>query len=115
MTTPLKLNALMPLVRPHWTNIVAGAGLVFVASLISLVQPLASRNILDALGSGESVARPLAVLTVLVAVGALVLGIGYYLLTRTAEAVVLAGRHSLIYRIVRLTVPAMRTKPPGDL
>lgn len=86
-----------------------------LSGMLGLVQPLAAKLVLDALAEGQGVERALLMLTALVVVAALMLAIGNFLLLRTAEAVVLAGRHRLVHHILRLSMTGMRRQAPGDL
>ncbi|MEV4847555.1 ABC transporter ATP-binding protein [Micromonospora matsumotoense] len=102
-------------VRPHRGPFVAAAVLLLVSSLLGLAQPLAAKALIDGLTAGQGVGRALAVLTGLVIVAAVLLGVGNYLILRTAEAVALDGRRGLVRHLLRLTVPALQRQAPGDL
>lgn len=52
-------------------------------------------------------------LTGLVIIAAVLLGIGNYLILRTAEAVALDGRRGLVRHLLRLTVPALQRQAPA--
>ncbi|MFI9640521.1 ABC transporter ATP-binding protein [Micromonospora sp. NPDC051925] len=102
-------------VRPHRGPFVAAAVLLLVSSLLGLAQPLAAKALIDGLTAGQGVGRALVVLTGLVIVAAVLLGVGNYLILRTAEAVALDGRRGLVRHLLRLTVPALQRQAPGDL
>ena len=102
-------------VRPHRGPFVAAAVLLLVSSLLGLAQPLAAKALIDGLTAGQGVGRALVVLTGLVIIAAVLLGIGNYLILRTAEAVALDGRRGLVRHLLRLTVPALQRQAPGDL
>ncbi|WP_328345269.1 ABC transporter ATP-binding protein [Micromonospora sp. NBC_00421] len=102
-------------VRPHRGPFVAAAVLLLLSSLLGLAQPLAAKALIDGLTAGQGVGRALVVLTGLVIIAAVLLGIGNYLILRTAEAVALDGRRGLVRHLLRLTVPALQRQAPGDL
>ncbi len=85
------------------------------AAIIGLLQPLAARWVLDALARQESLLAPLLALSGLVVVAALALGVGTFVLLRSAEAVVLAGRRDLVRQMLGLTMTTMSRHAPGDL
>ena len=86
-----------------------------LGGLAALAQPLAAREIVDALGRDETVVTPLLLLTGLILAGAMIGSAGAYILDRTAESVVRAARRSLIARMLFLRMPAMERMQPGDL
>ncbi|WP_152990600.1 ABC transporter ATP-binding protein [Sphaerimonospora mesophila] len=102
-------------VRPHRRIFITAAVLLLASSVLGLLQPLAVQALIDGLTAGTEAGQALAVLTGLVAVAAVLLGIGNYLTLRTAEAVVLDGRRGLIRHLLRLSVPSLRGQEPGDL
>ncbi|MBU2666318.1 ABC transporter ATP-binding protein/permease [Actinoplanes bogorensis] len=102
-------------VRPHRGPFLAAATLLLASSVLGLAQPLAAKALIDHLTDGLGVGRPLAWLTGLVLVAAVLLGLGNYLILRTAEAVTLDGRRGLVRHLLRLTVPALQRQAPGDL
>ena len=101
--------------RPHRAPLAAGCALLVVAGGLGLAQPIAAREVLEALARGEGLTRALLVLGGLVAAAALALGFGNFLVMRSAEAVVLAGRITLVRHLLRLSLPGMRGQAPGDL
>ncbi|MGW5053721.1 ABC transporter ATP-binding protein [Actinokineospora sp. NPDC004072] len=101
--------------RQHRAGLIAGAVLLVASSVLGLLQPLAAKAVIEALGAGSGLAGALVELTLLVVVAALLLGGGDFLVLRAAEGVTLSGRVGLVRHVLRLTVPAMRTQTPGDL
>lgn len=101
--------------RPHRGVLVLACAMLAVAGLLGLAQPLASKYVLEALAEKDGLGRSLVALAVLVLLGAVLVAYGNYLLLRIAEAVVATERRSLVGHIVRLTMPAVRRYPPGDL
>ncbi|MEH0970609.1 ABC transporter ATP-binding protein [Micromonospora sp. CPCC 205546] len=109
------LRMIVGYVRPHRGPFLAAAVLLLTSSLLGLAQPLAAKALIDGLTAERGVGRALAVLTGLVLVAAVLLGVGNYLILRTAEAVALDGRRGLVRHLLRLTVPALQRQAPGDL
>jgi ABC-type multidrug transport system fused ATPase/permease subunit len=101
--------------RPHWKSLVAGGLLLTVGGLVSLVQPLVARRIVDALSADEAIRDPIIVLIGLIVAGAMISAFGSYLLERTAESVVRGARMRLIDKILWLRLPSMEQTQPGDL
>lgn len=112
---PTTWRALLAYARPHWKALLAGCLLSMLGGLAALAQPLAAREIVDALGRDETVVTPLLLLTGLILAGAMIGSAGAYILDRTAESVVRAARRSLIARMLFLRMPAMERMQPGDL
>ncbi|WP_205695533.1 ABC transporter ATP-binding protein [Conexibacter sp. SYSU D00693] len=92
-----------------------GGVLLVLASVLGLLQPLGARWVLDRLAAGDGLLAPILVLCGLVVCATAALGVGTFLMLRSAEAVVLAGRLGLVRRILRLTMGAMGRQAPGDL
>jgi ABC-type multidrug transport system, ATPase and permease components len=102
-------------IRPHKWAILAGGTLGLLGSLVGLAQPLIAKQVIDAFGQHRSLTGPVVTLAVLLAVGAIVSAVGSYILSRTAEGVVLNARHRLIGHLLRLRVPDVDRLKPGDL
>jgi ABC-type multidrug transport system fused ATPase/permease subunit len=109
------LAALGGYVRPHRVPVALGCVFLIASGGLGLAQPLAAREVLEALALDQGLTRALIELSALVVAAALLLGFGSYLVMRSAEAVVLAGRRTLIAHVLRLTMPGMRIQAPGDL
>ncbi|MFI9114335.1 ABC transporter ATP-binding protein [Streptomyces venezuelae] len=109
------LKALYGYVRPHRWTVVLGLLLALVGSAGGLLQPLATKALVDRLSSGGTLATILLALTVLVLLSTVAEAFGAYVLERTAESVVLAARSSLIGRLLRLRLTAVDRMQPGDL
>ncbi|EKX64589.1 ABC transporter ATP-binding protein [Streptomyces ipomoeae] len=109
------LKALYAHVRPHRWVIALGLLCALVGAAGGLLQPLATKALLDRLASGGTITGILLGLTVLVVVSTTVEAFGAYALERTAESVVLAARRSLIGRLLRLRLAEVERIPPGDL
>ncbi len=106
---------LVEYVRPHRWVLVLGGLLSLATAATGLALPLVVRDLIQNLGSGESVAAALLLMTGLVLANAAIGAVGSYVLDRTGESVVLAARRTLLDRLLRLRLPAMETKEPGDL
>ncbi|MEU1075919.1 MULTISPECIES: ABC transporter ATP-binding protein [unclassified Streptomyces] len=109
------LKALYGYVRPHRWTVVLGLLLALAGSAGGLLQPLATKTLVDRLSSGGTLTTVLLSLTVLVLLSTVAEAFGAYVLERTAESVVLAARRSLIGRLLRLRLTAVDRMQPGDL
>ncbi|GAA4897295.1 ABC transporter ATP-binding protein [Streptomyces coeruleoprunus] len=109
------LKALYGYVRPHRWVVVLGLLLALVGAAGGLLQPLATKALVDRLSSGGTIATVLLALTVLVLLSTVAEAFGAYALERTAESVVLAARRTLIGRLLRLRLSAVDRMQPGDL
>ncbi|WP_243744814.1 ABC transporter ATP-binding protein [Streptomyces hainanensis] len=101
--------------RPHRLVLAASLLLVLAASVAGLIQPLVAQRVLEALADGGGAAGPIAWLAVLVVVGAGLTGLQSWWQQRTAERVVRQVRRDLVFRLVRLRVPELDRRAPGDL
>ncbi|MFF9073423.1 ABC transporter ATP-binding protein [Streptomyces sp. NPDC014872] len=108
-------GSLLGYARPHWRTLTLSLVLSLLASVSGLVQPKFAQNILDRLATGGSVAEPITVLAALLVAGALLTGANAWLQQRTSERVVRQVRRDLVHRLIRLRVPEIDRRPPGDL
>ncbi|MFJ6740176.1 ABC transporter ATP-binding protein [Streptomyces sp. NPDC091279] len=109
------LRALLRQARPHRYVLLGSLLLALAASASGLVQPLVARAVLDALARGTTVTGALVLLGVLVVAGAVLTGLQSWWQQRTSEQVVRSIRRDLVFRLVRLKVPELDRRPPGDL
>ncbi|MET7637170.1 ABC transporter ATP-binding protein [Streptomyces sp. NPDC005438] len=109
------MRALMREARPHRFVLLGTLVLVLGASASGLVQPLVAQAVLDALQDKTSVTGPLILLGVLVVAGAGLTGLQSWWQQRTSERVVRSIRQDLVFRLIRLRVPELDRRPPGDL
>ncbi|WP_031483790.1 ABC transporter ATP-binding protein [Streptomyces bicolor] len=109
------VKALGAYVRPHRWAVGLGLLCALVGAAGGLLQPLATKTLVDRLATGETVAGILLALTALVVLGTAVEAFGAYVLERTAESVVLAARRTLVGRLLRLRIAEWERIPPGDL
>jgi len=87
-----EIRSLLAHVRPHRRTLVLAAVLGLLGAAAGLAQPLAAREVIEALAADESLSGPILVLTALVVAAAFVTAFHYWLLERTAERVVLRAR-----------------------
>ncbi|NUR43497.1 MAG: ABC transporter ATP-binding protein [Streptomyces sp.] len=117
--TPLSaretLRALCGYVRPHRWPVALGLLCALVGAAGGLLQPLATKALVDRLASGGTIAGILVALTAVVVLGTAIEAFGAYVLERTAESVVLAARRTLVGRLFRLRIAEWERVPPGDL
>lgn len=109
------VKALCVYVRPHRWAVALGLLCALVGAAGGLLQPLATKTLVDRLATGETIAGILIALTTLVVLGTAVEAFGAYVLERTAESVVLAARRTLVGRLLRLRIAEWERIPPGDL
>ncbi|WP_329585680.1 ABC transporter ATP-binding protein/permease [Streptomyces sp. NBC_01362] len=114
-SSPGSFGSLLAYARPHWRALTLSLFLSLLAGASGLVQPKFAQDILDRLAIGENVARPITVLALLLVAGALLTGANAWLQQRTAERVVRQVRRDLVHRLIRLRVPELDRRPPGDL
>ncbi|MFB6393210.1 ABC transporter ATP-binding protein [Polymorphospora lycopeni] len=109
------LSALLPYLRDHRGTLAVVAVLSLVGAGASLAQPLLTRAVLDGIGAARPVAGVVALLVVLLVVGAALSGLRDYLLQRTAEGVVLHTRRRLAGHLLRLPITEYDRRRTGDL
>jgi ABC-type multidrug transport system fused ATPase/permease subunit len=108
-------RALYGYVRPHRWMLALGLVCTLAGTAGGLIQPLATKALMDRLASGQTITAILLALTVLVLLGTVADATGAYVLERTAESVVLAARRTLVGRLLRLRLAEAERIPPGDL
>jgi len=109
------MKALLVYVRPHGRTLWVAGVLALLGAAGGLAQPLAAREVIEALASEDSLLAPLVVLGGLVAVSAAFSAAELWLLERTAERVVLRARHRLTARLLRMPLVEFDRHAPGDL
>ncbi|MCC2335464.1 ABC transporter ATP-binding protein [Cellulomonas wangsupingiae] len=110
-----RLRILLELVRPHRRTLGTGLLLGLAGTGLSLATPMVTKWVLDTLGTGESLARPVGWLLALFAVGSVVGYTQWVLMGTLAERIVLDARESLVRRYLRATVAAVTGRPTGEL
>ncbi|MEV0254539.1 ABC transporter ATP-binding protein [Streptomyces sp. NPDC050732] len=108
-------RALMVHLRPQRWRMAAGVLLGLVGSVMGLAQPLAAKRVVDGMSQGQPAAGPVLVLSLLVVAGAVLAGLGHYVLQWSAESMICAARCRLTERLLRLRVPVVERTEPGDL
>ncbi len=109
------MRALLVHVRPHRRTLIVAAVLGLLGAAAGLAQPLAAREVIEALAEDESLTGALAILSALVAAAAVVTAVHYWLLERTAQRIVLRARYALTGRVLRLRMGELDRLAPGDL
>jgi ABC-type multidrug transport system fused ATPase/permease subunit len=94
---------------------VLAALLGLLGAAAGLAQPLAAREVIEALAADDALTKPLVILSVLVAAAAVVTAVHYWLLERTAQRIVLRARRGLTGRVLRLRMAELDRLAPGDL
>ncbi|THA26468.1 ABC transporter ATP-binding protein [Streptomyces sp. RKND-216] len=109
------LRTLLSYARPHRAVLSATLLLVLAASASGLVQPLVAQHVLEVLGDGGDVTNAVMLLGALVVIGAALTGMQSWWQQRTSERVVRQVRRDTVFRLVRLRVPELDSRPTGDL
>jgi ABC-type multidrug transport system fused ATPase/permease subunit len=107
--------ALLARIRPHSRTLALAGVLALFGAAGGLAQPLAAREVIEALADDESLLVPLLVLGGLVAFSAVIIAANFWLLERTSERIVLGARRELATRLLRLRLSALDLQAPGDL
>ncbi|WP_298434258.1 ABC transporter transmembrane domain-containing protein [uncultured Jannaschia sp.] len=99
------LRALTPFFRPHIGMVVAALAALTLTAGVSLVLPLAVRQVVDAFQTGAAglLDRYFAWALVIAALLALGTGLRYYLVTRLGERVVADIRKAVFARMIRMS------------
>ncbi|MCE0536456.1 ABC transporter ATP-binding protein/permease [Kineosporia rhizophila] len=101
--------------RPQARSLVLAGVLGLGVSASGLVSPLATREVLGALGSGESLADPILLLLALIVVGAGMSWWQWRVLGAMAEHVVYDVREGMIRRYLQAKVLPLLARPSGEL
>lgn len=109
------LRVLWVFVRPHRRTLSLGILLGLAGTGASLATPMATKSVLDGLGSGQSFGGAVCLLVVLLVVGSVVLYFQWILLGTLAERIVLDARKSMIRRYFEAKVGSLSTRPIGEL
>ncbi|MFI9741615.1 ABC transporter ATP-binding protein [Streptomyces sp. NPDC052494] len=115
VTSAPRLRVLWSFARPHRRTLLYGLALALVASGLGLATPMVTKQVLDALGDGASLAGPVAALLVLLVAGGAVAYRQWIVLGAMGERVVLDARESLVRHLLRAAVPGVTRRPPGEL
>ncbi|HEX2130849.1 MAG TPA: ABC transporter ATP-binding protein [Actinophytocola sp.] len=118
MDTPrrfARLRVLWTFARPHRATLALGLVLALLGSAAGLTTPMVTKWVLDSLGSSASLSGPIVALLVVFLGGGVVYLWQWILLGTMGERVVLGARESMVRRFVRATVPAVTSRPTGEL
>lgn len=115
LPVPSRFRALLARVRPHRRTLLVAGGLGLLGSAGGLAQPLAAREVIEALAARTSLLDPLLLLGALVLASAVIAAVSLWLLERTSERIVLGARRELTRRLLRLRLSAFDHLAPGDL
>jgi ABC-type multidrug transport system fused ATPase/permease subunit len=108
-------RALLAHIRPHRRTLALSGVLALIGGAGGLAQPLAAREVIEALADDDSILAPLLILGGLVAFSSVIIAANLWLLERTSERVVLGTRRDLASRLLRLRLSAFDREAPGDL
>ncbi|MBB5869559.1 ATP-binding cassette subfamily B protein/ATP-binding cassette subfamily C protein [Allocatelliglobosispora scoriae] len=109
------LRTLGPYVRAHRGSLIVVGILSLITAGGTLMQPLLTRDVLDALGAGDPIGRAVGALVAVLLFVAALDGIRSYLLQRTAEGLVLTARRRLATHLLRLPIAEYDGRRTGDL
>lgn len=118
METPqryARLRVLWSFARPHRRTLALGLALALLGSAAGLTTPMVTKWVLDSLGTDGSLLRPVIALLGVFVLGALIYCWQWILLGTMGERVVLGARESMVRRFFRATVPAVTSRPTGEL
>ncbi|SCL47892.1 ABC-type multidrug transport system, ATPase and permease component [Micromonospora citrea] len=110
-----RLRTLASFLTPHKRTMFLGLGLGLAANAAGLATPMVTKWVLDTLGTGGSMARPIGALLALVVVGAAISLWQWRLLGTLAEHIVLDARASIVRHYFRARVGDLQRRPTGEL
>ncbi len=110
-----RLRTLTSFLVPHRRTMLLGLVLGLAANAAGLATPMVTKWVLDSLGSGQSMARPIGALVALVVVGAAIGLWQWRLLGTLAEHIVFDARNAIIRRYLRARVGDLQGRPSGEL
>lgn len=110
-----RLRLLLSFLAPHRATMLLGLVLGLAANAAGLATPMVTKWVLDTLGAGESMTRPIGALLALVVVGAAITLWQWRLLGTLAERIVLDARTAMITRYFRARLAELQRRPGGEL
>jgi len=110
-----RLRQLWPYLRPHRRVLSLVVAVSLLGAVVAIAQPAMVGLVIADVGKSDPLGGVVALLVVLILVGAVIRGLQQYLLQRTAEAVVLDTRRLLVARLLRLPIRQYDTRRTGDL
>lgn len=109
------LRVMYGYIRPRRFALLGGGLLSLATGVTGLLLPLVVRALISDLSGHRGLSDLIVLLCLLMVADAVLGALGYYLLLRIADGVVLQTRKSLVGRLLRITVGAMDDNEPGDL
>ncbi|MFD5601354.1 ABC transporter ATP-binding protein [Leucobacter sp. NPDC058333] len=109
------LKQLLPYLFEQRRLLIVALVLGLVAAVASLVQPPLLGQIITRVQDGSPLGLLLALLSIVVIVGAVLSGLQHYVLQRMGEGVVLTSRKRLIAKILHLPISQFDRRRTGDL
>jgi len=109
------LRQLWPYLRPHRRVLSLVVAISLLGAVVAIAKPAMVGIVIADVGKSEPLGGIVALLVVLILLGAAIRGLQQYLLQRTAEAVVLDTRRLLVARLLRLPIREYDTRRTGDL
>ena len=110
-----RFRDLLPYLSEHRPVLAGVIVLGVLGATLSLAQPLLVEQVVTRVQDGRGVGDIVAIVAVVVAIGALLSGVQHYLLQRTGTSVVLSARTRLIRHLLRLPVADFDRRRTGDL
>jgi ATP-binding cassette subfamily B protein len=110
-----KFTQLLPYLTEHRRILSLVIGLSVVGAAASLAQPLVVQQVIVAVTKGNALGALVVLLVALVVISALLSGFQHYLLQRTGTSVVLSARRQLVRRMLHLPISEFDTRRTGDL
>lgn len=110
-----RFRDLLPYLADHRRSLAVVVALSIVGAALSLAQPLLVQQVVARVQGGQALGGLVAIVGIVVAVGAVISGIQHYLLQRTGTSVVLSARTRLIRHLLRLPVADFDRRRTGDL
>ncbi|MDO0915395.1 ABC transporter ATP-binding protein [Streptomyces sp. DT2A-34] len=109
------LRSLFPYLQGHWPTLGIVAVLSLVVTLLTLSQPVLTRDVLADIEADKPVGRLVALLIGVLIVVAVLSGVRDFMLQRAAEGLVLTARRRLVARLLRLPITEYDQRRTGDL
>ncbi|MFG3319031.1 ABC transporter ATP-binding protein [Streptomyces sp. NPDC048171] len=109
------LRSLFPYLQGYWPTLGIVAVLSLVVTLLTLSQPVLTRDVLTDIEADRPVGRLVALLIGVLVVVAVLGGVRDYLLQRAAEGLVLTARRRLVARLLRLPITEYDRRRTGDM